>query len=288
MTSLLSNLKNLKNKLKDIEEQLEEKQHREIVQERVKKSMKEKEDEVRKIQKSQIRLNIGGSIFDTNREVLLKDTKSVFSLLLNDPEFKIVDNELFFDRSPEYFPFLLDYLRYGKINYKRFNKHQLKQLFLEAEFYEITDIRNYLEERSKDVEFVNFEFSGKYEFEGKVAGTNNVKHLKDKSMKKGICANSPGWIVIELNCEWDIEKLDIGGYIGDKSLWYPGNGSGAIISVSSNKKDWTIAGNIPPKFSRGIAEAKLTNCENVKYIKFSCKSYLGIGYLNIYKKEVFS
>lgn len=285
MTSLLLNLKNLKSKLKDIEEQLEEKQHKEVVQERIKKSMKEKEDEVRKIQSSCIRLNIGGSIFNTHREILLKDSKSIFYLLLNDPEFQLIDNELFFDRSPEYFPYLLDYLRYGKINYKRFNKHQLKQLFLEADFYEITDIRNYLEERSKDVEFVNFEFSGEYIFDGKVAGTNKIKHLKDRSMKKGICAKSPGWIVIELNCEWDFDTIEIGGYMGDQSLWYPGNGAGAVISVSSNKKEWTIAGNIPPKFSRGIAEAKLSNCENVRYIKFSSNSFLGIGFLNIIKKD---
>ena len=91
------------------------------------------------------------------------------------------------------------------INYKRFSKQELLELRNEADYYEIGEIVSYLDDRMKDIEFANFEFSGEYIYNGQTAGTNKVEDLKDRSLKKGICATSPGWIVIELNDEWEFK-----------------------------------------------------------------------------------
>jgi hypothetical protein len=44
---------------------------------------------------------------------------------------------LFFDRFSSFFPYILDYLRYGKICLKKFKKLELEELAIEAEYYEV-------------------------------------------------------------------------------------------------------------------------------------------------------
>jgi len=283
--ALKSNLKSLKDKLKDISTQLEEESSAKAIKITKDKSMDEKLSELNDKNREIINLNIGGQMFATSKSTLMKDPDTVFAILLRENSL-LPNNELFFDRSPRLFNILLDYLRYGKINYKMIPKDDLVELYDEALFYEITDVRDYLCEKTKAVSAINMNFSGPYMYKGKVVGENNVYNLHDKEMKKGVCCNSPGWVEFELNTAWDIESFDIAGYHGDKKMWYPGNGCGAQVLVSENGKDYKKIDNIPSKFSKEIVNVKVKVENNpIKFVKFVHSSYLGIGYLDFNKLE---
>lgn len=286
MSTLRNNLTSLRAKLQNIQVQLEEATSTKAIKESKLKSLEERLNELN-TETEIIKINVGGKTFSTRKDTLLKDPQCIFALLL-EGEYKnkiLLDNELFFDRSPRMFGYLLDYLRHGKINYKRFCKDELLELYEEATFYEVSDVRDYLQEKTKDIKLVSFKFSGEYIYNSKMAGTNKLSDLTDKSLSKGICCNSPGFIEFELNSTWEFETLEIGGYKGNTSIWYPGNGAGAQILVSENGREWKKAGNISPKFSKEIVQIKLDSLVTAKYIKFLHSSYLGIGYLNIEKNE---
>ena len=286
MSSLKNNISSLRAKLQNIQQQLDEQTSAKAIKEQKLASLEERVSEI-KSKPETINLNIGGKIFTTKKETLLKDPTCLFAVLLNG-EYKdkpLVDNELFFDRPYHVFPIILDYLRFGKINYKKYSKEQLQDIYCDSEYYEITDIRDYLYERTKDILPINMKFSGEYIFNKSVIGTNNFNDLRDKSMEKGVCANKPGWIEFELSTIWDFSTINIGGYQGDKKAWYPGNGSGAQILVSENGRDYVKVSNIPSKYSKEIVEVKFDKIVKAKFIKFVHSSFLGIGYLEIVKPE---
>lgn len=249
-----------------------------------------------------VNLNIGGEIFTTKKETLLKDENCLFAILLNDKDNRFIstsikndtDNsntiELFFDRSSDYFGYLLDYLRTGYINYNIFDRYELEELKEEAYFYEITNLIDYLEKKLSCPTIIDFKISNYYKKNEKIISETSFKYLNDLSMNKGICTDIKGWIEFELNETTAINKIYIGGYFGNLSEWYPGNGAGSIVLVSENGIDYTKVGNIPCSFTNGIVEIDLlpsnksSNVSNnitAKYIKFVSCSYIGIGYLEI-------
>jgi hypothetical protein len=283
MSNLLKDdLLNLKSKLESIECQLEGQMKDLDVREEKWKKMDEQVEDIIKHQNEIIRFNIGGKKFATKTETLLSVKDTLFYKLILTKKLDLTQ-EIFFDRSPAVFPYLMDFLRYKKINYSRFNREQIEELHAEADYYEIGQIADELAERKKEIEFVGFESNGVYSSGGQTAGTNKVEDLKDRSCNKGICAVSPGWIIIELNNEWEFDEIEIGGWGGNSSLWGSSNGSSAAILTSKDKKTWITVGTIPSNYSNVVQNVKLTKSTG-RYIKFNGNSYLGIGYLNIIKK----
>jgi hypothetical protein len=106
--------------------------------------------------------------------------------------------------------------------------------------------------------------------------------LKVITCNKGICAIRPGWIIIELNDQWEFDEIDIGGYGGYRFYWDASNGKGCSILTSRDKNVWTTAGRIPNNYTNTIQNVKLTRSTG-RYIKFQGDSYLCIGYLIIKK-----
>ena len=282
MSSLLKDdLILLKSRLESIESHLEGQMKDLEVREEKWKKMDDQVQDIIKSQNEIVRINVGGKKFATRSETLLSVKDTLFYKLILSKRFNLQE-EIFFDRSPKMFAVILDYLRYHRIDYKRFTREETEELRVEAEYYEIGDILEYLEERLKEIEFVSFETNGQYSSGNQVAGTNKVEDLKDRSLTKGICATSPGWIIIELNNEWEFEELDIGGWNGNSSLWYNANGAGAAILTSTDKTNWKNVGTIPSDYGSYIKTAKLTR-STARYIKFNHNSYLGIGFLEIKK-----
>jgi hypothetical protein len=284
-SSLKNDLLGLKNRLEEIESDIENRTAEVQVR-------KEKwdllESEVKKVinlnrNKNLITLNIGGKKFTTFKETLLSCKHSVFERLIEMNHLNC-ENEFFIDRSPKYFAILFEYIRSGNIDYTQYKDEELKLLREEAEYYNIINICQYLEDRLKDVEFVDFDYRGPYVYNGKTAGTNYVEDIIEKDMMKGICTETNGWIIIELNNEWDFNEIEIGGWKGNPNLWYPANGAGAKIETSKDKKTWKYVGNIPSSFGNELATVKLTRSTG-RYIKFTHNSYLGIGYLRIKKTQ---
>ena len=105
------------------------------------------------------------------------------------------NKEIFIDRSYNNFDVIIDYLRTKRFSLKGLTKPELEDLQREVEFYNISEIVNQIAEMSKEIDFVGFESSGRYS----TAGTHSIEGLKDKSLKNGICVQSPYWFTIELN-----------------------------------------------------------------------------------------
>jgi hypothetical protein len=127
-------------------------------------------------------------------------------------------------------------------------------------------------------------FSGAYTYSGSNVGSNKLEDLKDRNLNTGVCATSPGWITIELNNEWEVDEIEVGGFTGNSSAWHSGNGASATIQTSKDNNSWTNVGTVPSDYANTIKSVKVTKT-TCKYVKFSNGSYLGFGYINIKKAE---
>ena len=212
MSALKGDLLLLKSKLENIETELEGQMKDLEIREEKWKKMDEAVNEIIKNKNEIIQLNIGGKVFATKIETLLSLKDTLFYKMILSKKIDLKE-EIFFDRSPKMFPYILDFIRYKKINYKRFSSHELNALRIEADYYEITEIYEYLEAMCQEIEFINFEVSGIYSYNGQTAGTQRVEDLKDRSMTKGICATNT--ITIELNNELEFDEIEIAGWSGD-------------------------------------------------------------------------
>jgi len=245
--------------------------------------MDEKADRIFNCQTDIIKFNVGGKIFATTANTIRATPDTLFHKLIDSGKLDIKD-EIFFDRSNKVFPIILDFLRTKTVSYKGLTKDEMALLKEDADYYQIDEIAKYLDGLLKEIEFVKSEDSGPYSYNGQTAGQGSAKDLKDKSCMKGICANSPGWINIELNNEWEFDTIEISGWRGNSSLWYSDNGAGAKILTSSDKKNWKNVGTIPYGYGNEIKTVTLTRSFG-KYIRFEHTSYVGVGYLKIKKIE---
>lgn len=242
----------------------------------------EKDEEAEKIIKTDnhiVGLDVGGKKYQTKIDTLLAIKDTLFYKLVLDKKINL-KNEIFIDRANTYFHLILSFLRNKKININELSNKELKALKEEAEFYEITDLVANIDEGLSEIFYLSFEFNGPYS----TAGTQNIEHLnnlEDRTLMNGICATSPGTITITLNREVEFEEIEIAGWAGNTGIWATSNGSNSKILTSTDKSNWTLVGNTPGSYTT-ITKVKLTRSK-AKYIKFESNSYLGIGYLKIFK-----
>lgn len=127
----------LKNKLEDIETQLNS-QLKDLDEKEEKWKVVDKEvDELIKTQNRVIRLNVGGKKFAVRLDTLVSVKDTLFYKIIMSKKVDLTQ-EFFFDRSPTVFPIILDYLRYKHVDYKNFSSEQLQFLEKESEYYEVT------------------------------------------------------------------------------------------------------------------------------------------------------
>ena len=106
---------------------------------------------------STITFNIGGYIYSTRRSTITKnvDSQSFLSLVINNQTKIQLDNNdhYFIDRDGKYFSYILNYFREKKLTLPG-NFDELKQLLLEAKFYQIdsliNEIENYLNKTNEN------------------------------------------------------------------------------------------------------------------------------------------
>ncbi|CAG9311483.1 unnamed protein product [Blepharisma stoltei] len=83
-------------------------------------------------------LDVGGKVFRVARETIMKFPTSTISLVITGKDVQnmiIVEGAYFFDRNPDYFTILLDFLRHGKLFWNpNLNRDQLLE---EAKFWRI-------------------------------------------------------------------------------------------------------------------------------------------------------
>ena len=133
-------LTSLKDKLAAIEGQIEGQMVDLEQREEKWKKMDEQVEEFIKNQQDVIRLNVGGKKFVTRIETLVGIKDTLFYKIVVSKKFNLQD-EIFFDRNPKIFPFIMHYLRNKSINYSNFNREQLEDLKLEADYFEVNFYR---------------------------------------------------------------------------------------------------------------------------------------------------
>ena len=142
---------------------------------------------------------------------------------------------------------------------------------------------DYLENYTKEITVVGFEFSGEYRSGQQTAGTNNIDDINnfdDTSCMRGFATGYNGWIIFELNKEVEFDSLEIGGFRGNTNLYASSNGSGATIKTSTDKNTWTTVGNINSGYQNGPYLHSVTQ-SRAKYVKLEHNSYLGVGYFKV-------
>lgn len=281
MSEIKTEIDGLKDRLENLEENIENK-----IDEVQKKEEKWRklDEEVLKIKKCSneiVKFNVSGECFATRQETLLKDKDHLFYKMIVSKKFDL-SKEIFIDRSSYFFGDIINYIRTGKINYEKYNSSELEELKLEADYYELLSIVNELEDRLKEPTFINFTFSGPYMYSGAPVGTNKLEDINDRNLNNGICATTPGWIIFELNNEFEISSCEVGGYNGNTTAWGPTNGSNAQIMFSKDGKNFNEVGRVPSNFGSTITNVSL-NRQSTKFVKISHTSYLGIGYFKVIK-----
>lgn len=224
--------------------------------------------------------NVSGKIFKTRINTLCNGENTFFSRILLDDEL-VKQDVIYLDKNPYYFEIFLNFLRFDVIDYSRFNDLQLKALLNEAVYYGIEKVERYIKHYFSTVTLVNFEFSGPYKYNNVQAGTNLLVDIGDKSLRKGICTVSSGYILFELSKPCVLTTLEIGGYNGKIEIWNAEFGAGATILSSEDKYTWNVIGTVPNGFGSEIKTVNLIG-KNAKYLKFTSNSYLGIGYLKVF------
>lgn len=281
--ALKADLLNLKSKLESIESDIGEKGKELKPKEDKFKNMDEQVKEILDNNNQIIRFNVGGTKFATYSKTLLNVPDTLFYKIILSKRLDL-NNEIFFDRSPTMFGYILDFLRYNTINYKRFNKEQQEELKAEADYYEIGEIVETIEEKLKCLEMVALTHSGLYMYSGSAVASNKLEDVMTRDLNTGCCSTSPGWITIELNNEWEVDEVEVGGFTGNSSAWYSGNGNGSTIQTSKDNVNWTTVGTVPNDYANNIVSVKVTKT-TCKYVKFSNGSYIGFGFINIKKVE---
>src|SRR5574343_261602 len=95
--------------------------------------------EIIKINDDIIRFDVGGKKFATRKSTLLSVKDTLFYKIVVTEKLNLKE-EIFIDRSPKFFGYILDYLRYHTINYSRFKGKEIEELKLEAEYYDLFEI----------------------------------------------------------------------------------------------------------------------------------------------------
>lgn len=233
-----------------------------------------------------INFNIGGKLFQITTETLFSIpntlfTKLIINLLNNDFLF---DEEIFIDRNPKCFSLIIYYYLHKSLPIFK-TLHEYEILLIEAKYYEISQLVSYLLFILSEVKFINCIINKPHYISNKVIGTNRVQDLNnhnDRSLQKAICCNYKGEIIIELDKEIYLSKIEVGPYKGDMR-WYISNGAGAHIFTSTTKQgksEWIYVGQLPQNYGNGISIVTLKS-SFCKYLRFASLGLIGIGYLRI-------
>lgn len=281
---MLSQLSELKNKLALLEENFSNKIENVTSIEKKWESFEEKIKEIENTKEEDIIwINVGGKKFATKLNTLLNVKDNLFHKIIINKKLD-VKKGIFIDRSSTYFPVILDYFRYGKFDIKKFTKEQLMELKEEITYYEVLPLEEELSRLKNEfnLEYTSLEVSMFYNgYDGEIVGSRDVKVLLDKNLNTGICTDTPAWMIVGFNDEYEFDEIEIGGFTGDPNwIWSEGYEANARIETSMDKVNWKLVGLVPPGFGQTIITTKVTN-STAKFIKLTGTNWLGIGYLRI-------
>jgi len=172
-TKLKEKLETLKPTLLNIDKDLQNQMSDLEILEEKWKIMDEEAVNISKNNNTTVTINVGGVEFQTSIQTLLNIKDSIFYKIVLSKTFDL-SKEIYFDRSPKYFSYLLDYLRYKQLDYKKFTSEQQVELLEEANYYEFADLIELFSHRTRKIEFVKLEVSAYYMRSGNMVGTGRL------------------------------------------------------------------------------------------------------------------
>lgn len=231
-----------------------------------------------KLKQKKLNFNVCGTTFSLSVETINTYPDSLFYSMCNDHSLNTKDS-IFLNRNIEAFSRLLNFMRVKNIRIlSKLSRDKIFELKEEAEFFEVWDLVDIIENSFSDIRIVGMTFSGPYSYKGNTIGTNNFEDLNSTDEKTGVCANSPGVITLELSKSASIKSMRYKGFVADTKNWYPGNGSGSTVYASSNMLDWNKVCSLT-SLSDKEKTVSWTENENVKYVKIENKSFVGFSYI---------
>ena len=112
--------------------------------------------------KSKIKLDVGGQSFTASKETFLKLEGSFFFAMLSSGRWEPdEDGAYFIDRSPKYFPYVIDYLRTGSLDMPTgLSTGELQCVKTEFDFYQIDFPRPSTPEWDTSIDAAHLAFTG--------------------------------------------------------------------------------------------------------------------------------
>lgn len=280
----LSDLNILKSKLEELESKIG--QSAEEIGKREKQSKKVEDVFVNEFlpkQQNKVTFNVAGTIYTTTEASINQHKNTLFNEIINPQNGICFRDEIFIDRCPKIFSYIIHFIRHKRLNLDKNDAKLLYKIRLEADYFEIWELVKMIDDLEQDVSLVSYSFTGPYKYKDKIIGSNDIKHLGDSDLSKGLCCTNPATIVFELSKKCVIKTLHIGALVvGDE--WYYENGKGAIILSSIDGKEFTEIGVIS-KLEKTISTIELNKKIEGRYLKFQNSGFLGFGYLKVIEED---
>lgn len=278
-TSELDSIKTLINKIKlDANSFSNEIDRRELLNSN-EKSNKKLEEINRTNTNGIVTLNIGGVEYTISIACLkMKKNTMFYKQILRG----IIKNNavVFYDRDPTYFPYILNFLRFGQFNVNRLNIEQKEELLAEAMFYEITFIVETLKNTGPSLEFIELQVTSPFILQGLPLGNELIAKLNRKQLDKGFLSNPNGEIILKLSKEVTASEIKVAGYNGNPKYWCISNGSDCNMYTSSDKIKWEKVCSLPKNLNHEIKTISFPKT-TFTYIKLSHTEYFGVGYFDL-------
>lgn len=232
--------------------------------------------------KTIVKINVGGKVFSFKLTTIINSTNTIFAEMLLNKEWLYKD-ELFIDRSYDYFGYIACFLRHNNVNIYNLPNEECNLLLEEAEFYNIIPLINIIKNKLNEIYFINLEIGRNVTLNEELIGTNNIEDLnnfKDTSCNKGVVVDKNSFIILELNKLISLKSLIIGAIKNDFFDESKGYGVGAKIETSEDKNTWKQVGQINSDFVNKPVKHSLES-SNAKFIKFTNSKYIGLGYCKV-------
>ncbi len=223
-----------------------------------------------------ITLNIGGSIFKTKIDNILKFKSSLFyySLMkVND-----INKGLYFERSSKYFELILNFMKHNQVDTSNLSPSEMKELLEEVKYYYVYSLEHYLVDYHLYPEFISLTLSDPYIYNNNLVGSIDVDSIKQKN-SDGIALSTNAWLILELNKPIEIKGIKVVGFI-NSSYFSSSYGSNTSVSSSFDNVNWSYLGFLG-QIGNDETLFKPNEIRIAKYLKFENKSYMGFSYIKV-------
>jgi hypothetical protein len=272
----------IKTKLDDIETKFQEQMKEFEEREEVWSKLEQKVTQIIEGRKNKITINVGGTIFKTSKQTLLSIKDNFFTKALTAENFD-QNKELYIERSPKFFNIILNYLRGQEVKLKYLGKYQIELLHDEVKYYELNELDEQIVDFLTEIHIINMEISAPFKHSNANLTSNTLKDVIMRDTSTGVTTTSPGWIIFELDKEWEFNEIEVCGLSGNKN-WSVNSGANSKVWTSPDKASWCEVGTLPGNIQT-FQKVKLRTKEKARFIKITHTAQLGLSYLYVFKPD---